>query len=123
MQGARLLIEQDDGQRNWSAWRLLGTGRWTLDVGCIIIRFNRRSKTREEAGSMEIGISTAGWFLVALYAAGTIFWIWMIVDCAIKEPGGIDKTFWILWLVMSHVIGALMYLLVRRPKRIKQFGR
>lgn len=73
---------------------------------------------------MEIGISTVGWVLVALYAVGTILWLWMIVDCAIKEPDeGIDKTVWILFIVMSHMIGALIYFFVRRPKRIKQFGR
>lgn len=73
---------------------------------------------------MEIGISTVGWVLVALYAVGTVLWIWMIVECAIKEPGeGIDKTVWILCIVMSHMIGALIYFFVRRPKRIEQFGR
>ena len=55
---------------------------------------------------------------------GTILWIWMIVDCATKEPSeGNDKIIWILIIVLTHWIGALIYLLVRRPQRIKQFGR
>ena len=54
---------------------------------------------------------------------GTILWIWMIVDCATKEPSeGNDKLIWILIIVLTHWIGALIYLLVRRPKRIEQFG-
>lgn len=54
---------------------------------------------------------------------GTILWIWMIVDCATKEPSeGNDKLIWILIIVLTHWIGALIYLLVRRPKRMEQFG-
>jgi hypothetical protein len=54
---------------------------------------------------------------------GTILWIWMIVDCATKEPSeGNDKLVWILIIVLTHWIGALIYLLVRRPKRIEQYG-
>ncbi|MFO7905310.1 MAG: PLDc N-terminal domain-containing protein [Planctomycetota bacterium] len=55
---------------------------------------------------------------------GTILWIWMIVDCATNEPSeGNDKLIWILIIVLTHWIGALIYLLVRRPERIKQYGR
>jgi hypothetical protein len=64
-------------------------------------------------------------FLVffVLGVGGTILWIWMIVDCATKEPSeGNDKLIWILIIVLTHWIGALIYLLVRRPKRIEQYG-
>lgn len=62
--------------------------------------------------------------LLVLGIGGTILWIWMIVDCATKEPSeGNEKLIWILIVVLTHWIGALIYLLVRRPKRIQQFGR
>lgn len=64
-------------------------------------------------------------FLVfaVLGVGATIFWIWMIVDCATKERSeGNDKLVWILIVVLTHWIGALIYFLVRRPKRIEQFG-
>lgn len=64
-------------------------------------------------------------FLVVLVlgVGGTILWIWMIVDCATKEKSeGNDKLIWILVIVLTHWIGALIYLLVRRPKRIQQYG-
>ena len=52
------------------------------------------------------------------------FWIWMLVDCATKEPSeGNDKLIWILVIVFTNLIGALIYFLVRRPERIRQFGR
>lgn len=47
---------------------------------------------------------------------GTLFWIWMLIDCAIHEPsGGNDKVIWILIIIFTHFIGALIYYLVRRP--------
>ena len=59
-------------------------------------------------------------FLV-LGVGGTILWTWMIVDCASKETsGGNAKLTWLLIIVLTHCIGALIYLLVRRPKRIQQ---
>jgi hypothetical protein len=52
-----------------------------------------------------------------------VFWIWMLVDCATKEPSqGNDKIVWILIIVFTHWIGALIYFLVRRPQRKKEFG-
>jgi len=54
----------------------------------------------------------------------TVLWIWMLVDCASKEPSeGNEKIVWILIIIFTHWVGALIYLLVRRPKRIEQFGR
>ncbi len=54
---------------------------------------------------------------------GTVLWIWMLVDCATKEPSeGNDKVVWILIIVLAHWIGALLYLVVRRPQRIRTFG-
>jgi hypothetical protein len=52
-----------------------------------------------------------------------VFWIWMLVDCATKEPSqGNDKIIWILIIIFAHWIGALIYFLVRRPERKKLFG-
>ena len=55
---------------------------------------------------------------------GTGLWIWMIVDCATNEPSeGNDKLVWMLVIVLTHWIGALIYLIARRPQRIAQHGR
>ncbi len=62
-------------------------------------------------------------FLV-MGVGGTILWIWMIVDCATKErPEGNERLVWILIIVLTHWIGALIYLLARRPKRMQEVGR
>lgn len=63
-------------------------------------------------------------FFFLFVVAGTAFWIWMLVDCATNEDSqGNDKVVWILIIVFTHWIGALIYLLARRPKRIEELGR
>ncbi len=54
---------------------------------------------------------------------GTMFWIWMIVDCATNEPSeSQDKIMWILIIVLTHFIGACIYFFVRRPARKRMVG-
>ena len=61
--------------------------------------------------------------LLVIGLGGTIFWIWMLVDCASKEPSqGNDKLVWILVIVFTHLLGALLYFFIRRPQRIQQLG-
>jgi len=56
--------------------------------------------------------------------AAIIFWIWMIVDCATNEPAERnDKVVWILIIVLTHLLGAILYFLIRRPQRIKETGK
>ena len=65
-----------------------------------------------------------GVIFFALCIGSTVLWIWMIIDCATKEPSeGNDKLIWILVILLTHLLGALIYLLVRRPQRIREFGR
>ena len=61
--------------------------------------------------------------ILVLNVAGFVLWIWMIVDCATKEPSeGNNKVIWILVIVLTGWIGALIYYLVRRPERIRRYG-
>jgi hypothetical protein len=61
--------------------------------------------------------------ILPIALASFAFWIWMLVDCATKEPSaGNDKVIWILVIIFTHWIGALIYYLVRRPERKKLFG-
>jgi hypothetical protein len=48
----------------------------------------------------------------------------MLVECVTKEPdAGNTKTCWILTIVFTHVVGALIYYLVRRDQRLAEVGR
>ena len=56
---------------------------------------------------------------IELGLLGTTFWVWMLVDCAINEPrDGNDKLIWVLIILFAQVLGATLYLLVRRPQRL-----
>ena len=68
--------------------------------------------------------SAISWFTViaavsvGLGVLGTIFWVWMLVDCATKEPDeGNSKVVWTIIIVLTHLVGAAIYFFVRRPQR------
>jgi hypothetical protein len=69
--------------------------------------------------------------LMLLFGCGGIvvlgllaFWIWMLVDCLTKEPDtGNTKIIWVLVIIFAHWLGALIYLIARRPQRIREQGR
>jgi hypothetical protein len=64
-------------------------------------------------------------FCVAIIGiGGTGFWIVMLIECATKESDtGNTKVVWIIILVFTHIIGALLYFFVRRPERMRELGR
>ncbi|HPW55435.1 MAG: PLDc_N domain-containing protein [Thermoanaerobaculaceae bacterium] len=61
--------------------------------------------------------------VLSLGLAGTVFWVWMLIDCVTKEPSTTDNRLaWTLVIALTHLIGALAYLFVRRPERIRLYG-
>ncbi len=62
--------------------------------------------------------------LVGMTCLMSIIWIWALVDCVMNEPSeGNDKIVWVVIIVLTNWIGALLYFAVRRPKRIAEHGR
>jgi hypothetical protein len=56
--------------------------------------------------------------------AGSIFWVWMLVECATKESNsGNDKVVWIIIILFAHFVGALIYFFAKRPRRYAEIGR
>lgn len=64
---------------------------------------------------MSIGLPEL--FILLVLGLGSVFWIWMIVECATKERDP-DRLVWIIIVVFTHVIGATIYFVVQRPRRI-----
>lgn len=59
-----------------------------------------------------------------LTLACSIFWVWMIIECATREPANSnDKLVWLLIIIFTHFIGAVLYFFIRRPERIRLMGR
>jgi len=53
-----------------------------------------------------------------LSLAGTLFWLWMLIDCLMNESSqGNDKLIWVLVILFIPVIGSLIYFFLQRPKR------
>jgi hypothetical protein len=60
---------------------------------------------------------------LALFA-GFLLWLWMLVDCATKESNeGNTKIVWTIIIVFTNIVGAFVYLLVRRPQRYEELHR
>ncbi|HEX2223504.1 MAG TPA: alpha/beta fold hydrolase [Thermoanaerobaculia bacterium] len=56
---------------------------------------------------------------VAVVIWGTVFWLSMLLDCWRNEPKGLTRIIWTVVIALTHVVGALLYLLARRPDRIR----
>lgn len=62
--------------------------------------------------------------IIFLFLAFVAFWIWTLVDCISNEPSEEnDKIIWVVVIALAGWIGALIYLIVRRPKRIALVGK
>lgn len=53
----------------------------------------------------------------------SLVWIGALVSCLKNESAGSTKLVWALVIIFSHFVGALIYLLIRRPERIRELGR
>ena len=52
-----------------------------------------------------------------------IFWVWTLADCQRKETDeGNTRLIWVIVIVFTYIVGALLYYLIRRPKRVKELG-
>ncbi len=61
--------------------------------------------------------------IIAIALLGTVFWVWMLIDCAVHEPNqGNEKIVWILIILFTHLLGAAIYFFARRPARITESG-
>ena len=62
--------------------------------------------------------------IVLIGLLGTVFWVWMLVDCLMNESSeGNDKIIWAVVILATHLLGAALYYFVRRPVRIEDLGR
>ena len=55
---------------------------------------------------------------------GMVLWIWTLIDCINNESDqGNERIVWVVVIAAAQLIGALIYLFARRPKRIATLGR
>ncbi len=57
-------------------------------------------------------------FMIVIPILAIIFWIWMIVDCLTKDfKHDTDKIAWILVIIFTFIIGALIYFFIVKMRR------
>jgi hypothetical protein len=55
--------------------------------------------------------------VAVLALASFAFWLWMLIDAITRIPsGGNTKLIWILVILFTSILGALIYFFVQRPK-------
>ena len=70
-------------------------------------------------GGFALGmIAVMAFFAVTLLLL-TIFWVWMLVDCANSPMNTSDKTAWILIILFTHILGAALYFFIPRNERLR----
>lgn len=52
------------------------------------------------------------------------FWGGTLLDCMFREPEeGTEKLVWGIVIGITHILGAALYLVYRRPRRLRLYGR
>lgn len=62
------------------------------------------------------------WLVIVVGMFG--LWIWTLIDCIKNESTeGNERIVWVVVIAAANWIGAIIYLIVRRPKRKATLGR
>jgi len=60
-------------------------------------------------------------FYIFFIIAGTAFWIWMIVDCALRKfKEESTKIIWLLIIILTSFVGAVIYWYMYGNKPLKK---
>ena len=63
-----------------------------------------------------------GWFFIAFGVLGFfafLFWVWMLIDCV--KSNHKDKVVWLLLIVFTNLLGAVIYYFAAKGKSGVQF--
>lgn len=64
-----------------------------------------------------------GFFIALIFMGigfgGLVLWIWTLIDCINNETDeGNERVIWVVVIAAAQLVGALIYLIARRPKRM-----
>jgi phospholipase D-like protein len=54
--------------------------------------------------------------VIGIFILASIFWIWMLIDCLVSSLPPLEKLVWLVIIFFLHLIGAIIYFIVGRPK-------
>ena len=67
------------------------------------------------------GLFVASGFMIVFVLLGlvaSIFWLWMLIDALLHEPTPMEKLLWFCVIFFLHLLGAIIYFVVRRGHRV-----
>lgn len=83
-----------------------------------------QSQSRFDRQAPWVGLGLRWSIPILIGLAPTMIWIWALLDCAIQEEGWSNtKLLWLLIIFFTSVIGAIVYLFVRRLRRRRELSR
>ena len=56
--------------------------------------------------------------VLLIILAASIFWIWMLIDVLTSAMPVAEKVLWFLVIFFLHLVGAIIYFVVRRSGRV-----
>ena len=98
--------------RRGLSWLAIAVGSW-LEVMQVlgVVPYELPDSTLPLASMIGFGL------------AGFIFWVTVLTDCLKNETRkGNTRRTWAIIIVFTLAVGALLYCLVRRPKRLAELG-
>jgi hypothetical protein len=64
-------------------------------------------------------LGTAELAIILIIMLGNVIWIWSLVEVLRNEPDeGYYKAKWVIFIALTHVVGALIYLTYRYRSRL-----
>ncbi len=70
-------------------------------------------------GGMALGVLALIAFCAVVGLLLSIFWVWMLVDCANAPMNSGDKTAWVLIILFTQLLGAVLYYFIPRRERLR----
>lgn len=113
--GVALIVAGVWGAKRTGSWLVRGLGILAIVVGVayFIILALAILMHREPWTPMLMLLA------VGAGVAALIFWVGALADCLLNEPNdGWGKLVWVLAIVLTFVVGAAIYYLGQRPRRL-----
>jgi len=77
------------------------------------------SVAAQPLADMTLPLMAAGAFALA----GLVLWTTVLVDCLVGESReGKDRRIWATVIILTFLVGAVLYCLIRRPRRLAEGG-
>ncbi len=86
-----------------------------MNALCLLAQDNTAGQMIGGFFGVVIGVAEVSELVIGV--AATVFWLWMLIDAVTNEPTTNDKVLWFFVIFFLPVIGALVYLFVRRAHR------